>query len=61
MRRRLVQRGYEFTTDNDSELIAVYLADKLSQGIALRDAFATSIDDLDGTFSFLVSTRDEIG
>ena len=61
MRRRLEQRDYEFTTDNDSELIAVYLADKLSQGIALRDALATSIDDLDGTFSFLVSTRDEIG
>ena len=58
---RLEQRDYAFTTDNDSELIAVYLADKLSQGIALRDALATSIDDLDGTFSFLVSTRDEIG
>lgn len=61
MRRRLEQRGYEFRTDNDSELIAVYLADKLSQGIALKEALKTSIDDLDGTFSFLVSTRDEIG
>ena len=37
------------------------LADKPSRGIALRDALATSIDHLDGTFSFLVSTRDEIG
>jgi glutamate synthase domain-containing protein 1 len=61
MRRRLEQRGFEFTTDNDSELIAVYLADKLAQGIKLEDALATSIDDLDGTFSFLVSTKDEIG
>lgn len=61
MRRRLQQRGFEFTTDNDSELIAVYLADKLSQGIELREALKTSIDDLDGTFSFLVSTKDEIG
>jgi glutamate synthase domain-containing protein 1 len=61
MRRRLERRGFEFTTDNDSELIAVYLADKLSQGISLKDALATSIDDLDGTFSFLVSTKDEIG
>jgi glutamate synthase domain-containing protein 1 len=61
MRRRLEQRGFEFTTDNDSELIAVYLADKLSQGIELRDVLKTSIDDLDGTFSFLVSTEDEIG
>ena len=61
MRRRLEQRGFQFNTDNDSELIAVYLADKLSQGIALDEALATSIDDLDGTFSFLVSTRDQIG
>ena len=61
MRRRLEQRGFEFTTDNDSELIAVYLADKLSQGISLKETLRTSIDDLDGTFSFLVSTPDEIG
>ena len=45
MRRRLEQRGYEFRTDNDSELIAVYLADKLSQGIALKEALKSSIDD----------------
>ena len=61
MRRRLEQRGFEFATDNDSELIAVYLADKLSQGLPLQEALRTSIDDLDGTFSFLVSTKDEIG
>ena len=61
MRRRLEKRGYKFNTDNDSELVAVYLADKLSQGIKLKDALETSIDDLDGTFSFLVSTKDEIG
>jgi len=61
MRRRLERRGFEFSTDNDSELIAVYLADKLSQGVALRGALETSIGDLDGTFSFLVSTKDEIG
>lgn len=61
MRRRLEQRGFEFGTDNDSELIAVYLADKLSQGVELKEVLKTSIDDLDGTFSFLVSTKDEIG
>ncbi len=61
MRRRLERRGFEFNTDNDSELIAVYLADKMSAGSSLREALKTSIDDLDGTFSFLVSTADEIG
>jgi glutamate synthase domain-containing protein 1 len=61
MRRRLEKRGFEFNTDNDSELIAVYLADKLDQGIPLSEALESSIADLDGTFSFLVSTKDEIG
>jgi glutamate synthase domain-containing protein 1 len=61
MRRRLEKRGFAFNTSNDSELIAVYLADKLSQGCALEQALKDSIDDLDGTFSFLVSTKDEIG
>ena len=61
MRRRLEQRDFQFNTDNDSELIAVYLADKMSQGIALDEALETSIEDLDGTFSFLVSTKDQIG
>ena len=61
MRRRLEKRGFEFNTDNDCELIAVYLADKLDQGIPLSDALESSIADLDGTFSFLVSTKDEIG
>ena len=61
MRRRLERRGFEFHTDNDSELIAVYLADKLANEVPLEDALKTSIDDLDGTFSFLVSTKDEIG
>ena len=61
MRRRLERRGYSFHTDNDSELVAVYLADKLSQGETLDSVLETAIEDLDGTFSFLVSTRDEIG
>lgn len=61
MRRRLEKRGFEFNTENDSELIAVYLADKLAQGWTLERALEQSIADMDGTFSFLVSTRDEIG
>ena len=61
MRRRLEARGFEFRTDNDSELIAVYVADKMAQGERLEAVLERSIDDFDGTFSFLVSTRDGIG
>jgi len=61
MRRRLERRNFEFRTDNDSELISVYLADKMSNSVPLKEALRTAIADLDGTFSFLVSTKDEIG
>ncbi|MDH3221074.1 MAG: class II glutamine amidotransferase [Gammaproteobacteria bacterium] len=61
MRRRLERRGFTFHTDNDSELVAVYLADKLEQGESLSSVLETAIEDLDGTFSFLVSTPNEIG
>lgn len=61
MRRRLERRDFTFHTDNDSELVAVYLADKLAQGETLDSVLETAIDDLDGTFSFLVSTQNQIG
>ncbi len=61
MRRRLERRGFTFHNDNDSELVAVYLADKLKQGASLDSVLETAIEDLDGTFSFLVSTPNEIG
>jgi len=61
MRRRLERRGFEFRTDNDSELIAVALAERLSQGATLDEALKDAIDELDGTFSFLVSTGDQMG
>jgi glutamate synthase domain-containing protein 1 len=49
MRRRLERRGFTFHTDNDSELVAVYLADKLEQGETLDSVLETAIADLDGT------------
>ena len=61
MRRALEARGFEFRTENDSELIAVYLAEKLALGVSLEQALEESIDFLDGTFSFLVSTKEELG
>ena len=61
MRRALESKGFEFRTENDSELIAVFLAEQLAQGTPLKEVLASSIEVLDGTFSFLVSTRDELG
>lgn len=54
-------KGHRFQTENDSELIAVYLADKLAKGQGLDNALRNALDDLDGTFTFLVSTDKGIG
>ncbi len=61
MKRRLMRKGLQFRTDNDSELIAVYLADKMNDGYSLEEVLEQSVTELDGTFSFLVSTSEGIG
>ena len=61
LRRRYEDSGHRFQTDNDSELIAVYLADMLEKGSGLDQALVSSLEDLDGTFTYLVSTRDGMG
>ena len=61
LRRAYEDLGQRFQTGNDSELIAVYLAERLSRGQALDAALEDSVDDLDGTFTYLVSTRDGLG
>jgi len=61
LKRRLERKGYRFRTDNDSELIAVYVADRLSSGDNLRQVLEQSVEDFDGTFSYLVSTPNEVG
>ena len=61
MRRQYEQRGVRFYTENDSEIIGVYLAGKLGDGDSLEDALSASLIDLDGSFSYLVTTADEFG
>ncbi|GAB4279229.1 MAG: glutamine amidotransferase family protein [Deferrisomatales bacterium] len=61
MRRRLERRGMRFHTENDTELVAVYLAYRMDRGATLEEALRGSLDDLDGTFTYLVATRDSIG
>ena len=61
MRRLYEQQNHHFQTHNDSELIAVYLADKMDQGLTLEESLKQSLQDLDGAFTYIVSTKNEIG
>jgi methylamine---glutamate N-methyltransferase subunit A len=61
LRRRMEMRGVHFCTDNDSEIIALYIAEQLASGATLQQALERSVDDLDGTFTYLISTAQGIG
>jgi glutamate synthase domain-containing protein 1 len=61
LRRIYEQQGVRFFTENDSEVIGIYLAEQMSRGRSLEEAVANSLDDLDGSFTYLVATPDQIG
>ncbi len=60
-RRTLVHRGHRFMSNCDSELIAVYLADKMDRGFELEGAMQDSLEELDGVFTYVVATSDCLG
>src|SRR5262249_28140900 len=58
LRRQYEQRGARFYTENDSEVIGVYLRDRMAAGLSLVDALRSSLDDFDGSFSYLAASGD---
>ena len=60
-RRALENKGMRFMSECDSELIAVYLAEKMRRGIALEKGMHDSLKELDGVFTYLVATKDSLG
>lgn len=61
LRRMYEQRGVRFFSENDSEIIGVYLADQLDRGLSLEQALEASLDDFDGSFTYLVANGESIG
>jgi glutamate synthase domain-containing protein 1 len=60
-RRRLERSGRRFMSECDSEIIAVYLAEEMSKGSSLKEAMDKSLDELDGVFTYIAVTKDELG
>ena len=60
-RRRLERSGHRFQSECDSEIIAVYLAEKMQHGATLEESMHDSLDELDGVFTYIAVTGDELG
>ena len=60
-RRRLERAGRRFMSECDSEIIAVYLAEEMTKGASLEEAMHSSLDELDGVFTYIAVTKDELG
>jgi glutamate synthase domain-containing protein 1 len=60
-KRRLERSGHRFQSECDSEIIAVYLAEKMQEGLSLETAMKQSLEDLDGVFTYMVVTADALG
>jgi len=60
-KRRLERAGHRFQSECDSEIIAVYLAEKMSGGASLEGAMRDSLEELDGVFTYIAVTDDALG
>ncbi|MGZ4183608.1 MAG: class II glutamine amidotransferase [Solirubrobacteraceae bacterium] len=60
-RRRLEAAGHRFASECDSEIIAVYLAERMAQGDDLEGAMRRSLDELDGVFTYICVSEDALG
>jgi hypothetical protein len=60
-RRRLERAGHRFQSECDSEIIAVYLAERMANGDSLEDSMRRSLGELDGVFTYLCVTEDALG
>jgi glutamate synthase domain-containing protein 1 len=60
-RRRLERAGHRFQSECDSEIIAVYLAERMAQGDSLEDSMRRSLSELDGVFTYICVTEDALG
>jgi glutamate synthase domain-containing protein 1 len=60
VRRFLLGAGVRFDSDNDSEVAARYLARRLEQGDDLEEATRWVMKEMDGFFTLVISTADEL-
>ena len=50
-----------FYTENDSEIIGIYLGEAMQAGATFAEALQHSVQFFDGSFSYLAATASELG
>jgi glucosamine--fructose-6-phosphate aminotransferase (isomerizing) len=61
LKQRLVERGVEFTSETDVEVIAHLLADELDAGVTLTEAVRRTYNTLRGHYALVAVAADEPG
>ncbi|SDO37336.1 N-methylglutamate synthase subunit A [Filomicrobium insigne] len=61
LRRQLGLKGISFATQNDTEVAAAYISNRLSEGDTLGQALEAGLGDLDGFYTFVVGTESGFG
>ena len=61
LRRQLQRDGMTIESENDTEVGAAYISYQMKQGSTLDEALESSLEALDGFFTFVVGTKDGFG
>ena len=61
LRRKLQREGVSIESENDTEVGAAYISHQMQQGSTLDEALESSLEALDGFFTFVVGTKDGFG
>jgi len=61
LRADLQAKGYTFTSETDTEVMAALIDQNLSKGTSLREAVLATVRELEGAYAIAVISRDEPG
>ena len=61
VRRELRRKGMAFETENDTEVAAAFISEKMQAGESLGAALEATLEELDGFFTFVVGSRNGFG
>lgn len=61
IRRELMREGLKFKTENDTEVAAAFMSWRMQCGASMKEAMASSLNVLDGFYTFVMGTESGFG